>query len=126
MKLIPLGVNGLCGSFGRESMCFLLLTNTKAIVLDAGSGLWRLFDPKIQAFLESYDELSIILTHYHSDHVIGLFSLVESIQGKRIVLFAPNPPLVDAYAKQAIHTLLGPPFFGNLFADRMELIPYIN
>lgn len=46
--LIPLGTNGYIPTLGRHTMSFLVLTAGEAILLDAGTGVSRLLDSKIQ------------------------------------------------------------------------------
>jgi ribonuclease BN (tRNA processing enzyme) len=68
MKLVLLGTGGYYGNDLRHTACIML--PEVGVVLDAGSGLYRIHD-----YLAT-DELSIFLSHAHLDHVIGLTHLL--------------------------------------------------
>jgi ribonuclease BN (tRNA processing enzyme) len=126
MKLVPLGVNGFFPSYGRNTMSYLVLTEEEAIILDAGTGLSRLLEPRIKDLLRSHRSLNIFLSHYHLDHVVGLSYLPEVWDKRRIKLFAPSVPLVEADAAFAIERLLHPPLFSltvREFPSNVELTP---
>jgi ribonuclease BN (tRNA processing enzyme) len=126
MKLIPLGLNGYYPSHGRQTTCLLLLTPSEAVLLDAGTGLARLGEPHLREQLEPYDTLHVILSHYHLDHVIGLFYL-SAFSGKRSLhLHGPARPLVESDPREALPQLLRPPFSPAHFEEylaRMTLHP---
>jgi ribonuclease BN (tRNA processing enzyme) len=60
-----LGSGGWFACDERETACTLVRDGSRAVLLDAGSGLPR-------ARLEGVSELHIVLTHFHLDHVCGL------------------------------------------------------
>jgi ribonuclease BN (tRNA processing enzyme) len=126
MQIIPLGINGFFPTFGRHTTSFLLLTNDKALLLDAGTGVSRLVDPKIRNLLQPYDVLHLILSHYHLDHVTGLAYLAGIMRNIRLVIYAPAPPFVTADPHESLTSLIGPPFFSlplTDFPSRPEIIP---
>ena len=116
-RLIPLGVNGFIPTYGRQTMSYLLLLTDTAILLDAGSGVARLLEPRIAAMLEPYNSLNIVLSHYHLDHVIGLSYLPGMLGKKPVAIYAPSEPLVRASATTALGDLIRPPFFPLTFAE---------
>ncbi|WP_197451895.1 MBL fold metallo-hydrolase [Rosistilla carotiformis] len=69
MKLHCLGTAGYHPSETRQTSCYLLPES--GIVLDAGSGMFRL-PPRIET-----DHLDILLTHSHLDHICGLTFLLS-------------------------------------------------
>jgi ribonuclease Z len=71
MKLVLLGTGGYYGNHLRETACMML--PEAGVLLDAGSGLYRLRD-----YLET-DRLDIFLSHAHLDHVIGLTILLDVV-----------------------------------------------
>ncbi len=126
MKLIPLGVNGFIPSYGRNTMSYLVLTENHAIVLDAGTGLGRLIEPKLKELLKPYSSLNIVLSHYHLDHVVGLSYLPGVWSDRSVKIFAPSAPLVEVDATSAIDRLLHPPLFSLRIAEfpsKIELVP---
>lgn len=129
MQLIPLGTNGFFPSFGRQTMSFLLRWEDEALLLDAGSGLGRLMEPAPQTALRSAKRLTVLLTHYHLDHVIGLPSLAASWDAGPITLYAPAPPLVDGRPEVAMDHLFGQPLFPHSLAELavpVEVMPYTD
>lgn len=111
MRLVPLGTNGYIPSQGRQSMAYLVLTDDAALLLDAGTGVARLLEPEIEALLEGYERLEVILTHYHLDHVVGISFLPGVWPTRPVRLHAPGPPLVDATPDDALGRLIHPPLF---------------
>lgn len=111
MRLVPLGTNGYMPSHGRQSMAFLALTDEAAILLDAGTGVARLLEPAIEALLEPYPVLDVLLSHYHLDHVVGISYLPGVWRTRPIRIHAPGPPLVKTDPAEALCRLIHPPLF---------------
>ncbi len=111
MRLVPLGTNGFMPSFGRQTMSFLLLTSSEAILLDAGTGVARLLEQPIIDLLSPYDRLNVVLSHYHLDHVVGLSYLSGVWTRGTVRIYAPGRPFVEAVPEQALGRLLRPPLF---------------
>ena len=96
------------------------------VVLDAGSGLSRLFEPNIRKLVSQKSRLNIVLSHYHFDHVVGLPYLPAVWPEKPIRLFAPTFPYVDTTAEEAIARLINPPFFSfslENYPNPTQLVP---
>jgi ribonuclease BN (tRNA processing enzyme) len=125
LELIPLGINGYYPAAGRQTACYLVLTPRQALLLDAGTGLGRLGEPAIRRRLAGYRRLDIILSHYHLDHVIGLFQLPSLWADRPVRLYAPARPLLPVSPAAALDRLFGPPFATNLkrLANRLAIIP---
>ena len=119
----------MCSSYDRHTMSFLVLGDTEeALLLDAGSGVARLYEPRIQEILQQYTRLAVLLTHYHLDHIIGLVPLFEAWENGPVHIFAPEPPLVDGNSKD-LPSLIRPPFFGRTFEEypyAVTISPYGN
>jgi ribonuclease Z len=71
MKLHCLGTAGYHPSATRHTSCYFLPEAN--LMLDAGSGLFR-----VQSLIQS-EELSIVLSHAHLDHVLGLTFLLDYV-----------------------------------------------
>jgi ribonuclease Z len=69
MELHCLGTAGYHPSDNRHTSCYCLPSD--GIVLDAGSGIFRLI-PLIRT-----DRLDILLSHAHLDHIVGLTFLLD-------------------------------------------------
>lgn len=110
-RLVPLGSNGFIPTQGRQTMSFLVLSAGQAILLDTGSGVARLLDEPLAALLQPYPLLNIIYSHYHLDHLIGLSYLTAVWPVKPVHIYAPQRPLLDASAEEALNGLIRPPYF---------------
>lgn len=73
MRLVLLGSGGYHPTTFRETPCLAL--PEIGVVLDAGTGLWRLRKHLVT------DELDIFLTHAHLDHIVGLTYLFDVLYG---------------------------------------------
>ncbi|MEH0834904.1 phosphonate metabolism protein PhnP [Pectobacterium cacticida] len=65
----------------RRACCAALTTKDRLILIDAGL-------PELAPYLLPYSDRHILLTHYHMDHVQGLFPLRWGY-GDRIPIFGP-------------------------------------
>lgn len=119
MLIIPLGINGYMPSFGRQTATILVIDNGHAAILDAGTGLARLREPRIKSLVDRCDTVSIILSHYHLDHVIGLTYLPDVLPDREVTIFAPAPPLTDYGPDEALSHL----FHQSLFSLDLPRFP---
>jgi ribonuclease BN (tRNA processing enzyme) len=76
MQLHLLGTTGYHPNARRHTACFML--PEQGIVLDAGSGMFRVRE-RLQT-----PELDIYLTHTHLDHVFGLTFLFDTLYDKAL------------------------------------------
>jgi ribonuclease Z len=86
MKLVLLGTGGYYANDSRHTACFAL--PELGVVLDAGSGMYRLAEHLDDEFLAT-GRLDVFLSHAHLDHVLGLTYLLgilpEAVQRRTIV-----------------------------------------
>jgi len=76
MRLIFLGTGGACPSKKRNVSSNALIFNNSVILVDCGEGTQR----QIQWCPFSFMKIShVLLTHFHLDHILGLFGLVETM-----------------------------------------------
>jgi len=71
MKLHCLGTAGYHPSATRHTSCYFIPEAN--LMLDAGSGMFR-----VQQLIDS-DEFSIVLSHAHLDHILGLTFLLDFV-----------------------------------------------
>lgn len=90
MKIIPLGTNGFFPSFGRETACFAIPYKDILILLDTGSGFFRLAEILGRKLLVKAKEVHIFLSHYHLDHTFGFYAAFKILEGKKVVVFAES------------------------------------
>jgi ribonuclease BN (tRNA processing enzyme) len=86
MKVIPLGTNGFFPSFGRQTACYIFRLKDTLIVLDAGSGLFRLAERN--SLLQGVREVHLYLSHYHLDHTFGFYAAFKLLKGLEVKVFA--------------------------------------
>lgn len=85
MKIVFLGASGYPRSLTERSMCVFLPEH--GVLLDAGAGLASL--PDHPAFKER-SEFSLLLSHFHIDHLVGLFYCLPHLASakKRLTIYA--------------------------------------
>ena len=84
------GSGGWVPSQTRDTMCVPVEIGANLFVLDAGTGMRRFKGRIGAALLDKHDTISIFLSHYHLDHIIGISYLPLSFTGKRVIIYAPE------------------------------------
>jgi ribonuclease Z len=74
MRVVILGSTGYHPTERRHTACLML--PEVGLVLDAGTGMFRVRERLLT------DELDIVLTHAHLDHVVGLTYLFDTVHGR--------------------------------------------
>ncbi|AMJ61734.1 MBL fold metallo-hydrolase [Bosea sp. PAMC 26642] len=97
--------------YGGDTSCFEVTVGSRSFIIDAGSGLRRLGQAIMQA---GTSEATLLLTHLHLDHIIGLsaFKPLFSRQG-RVAIHAPAPG--GANLPAVLARLFAEPFFPIAF-----------
>jgi ribonuclease BN (tRNA processing enzyme) len=70
MKIVFLGTNGWYDTQTGNTLCILVETEREYIILDAGSGIW-----KLDRYINDDKAIYLFLSHLHLDHIIGLHTL---------------------------------------------------
>ena len=116
-----LGSGGWIPTNRRETCSALFRSGDRAILIDAGTGLGRLVDEDL---LEGVEELSLVLTHFHLDHIAALGCL-EGLLPSPIPLYAPAEMLYGSKSEEVVRTFISPPYlsapFSNTFSAVYEL-----
>ncbi len=66
--------------FGGSTSCYLVETNTRYIILDAGSGIMNV------PYLEG-KEISVFITHPHIDHLLGIPFFLGNQRSNKITFY---------------------------------------
>lgn len=84
-------------SYKRQPASIMVSTPHKNILIDAGH-------PNLVDIVEKYAIDTILLTHYHPDHVQGLLHLRWGHESKKITIISPDDPLgfADLYKNHGI------------------------
>ena len=125
MKLIALGSGGWIPSDSRHTASYLVDTGESLIILDTGSGLSRLSNHL--DILNKYEEINIIYSHYHIDHLVGLSYIGNWSKERKINIYGPGKALGFTGCQDVISKLLTPPFFPitvDKFAKEVSMKDY--
>lgn len=124
MKLYALGCVGWIPG-KNETSCFLVEEKNELIMLDAGTGASNLKD--YQDVWGKYDSVSIILSHFHLDHLIGLIYLPHFLRGKKLRIYGPGKPAYEKTTEEYLNKMFQTAFFPtpiNKLADQVEIYDY--
>lgn len=92
----------------RATSCLLLTGDSGALLLDAGTGVVALCQQP--DLLEGAEQLAVVLTHFHLDHVAGLTYLPALADHLDITVWAPGRLLVDTASRGILGDLVGAPY----------------
>ena len=108
MKVIFLGTNGWYDTPTGNTICTLIRSERHDIILDAGIGFY-----KIDHYIPVCDEkpTTLLLSHFHLDHIYGLHMLVKCRFPHGLTLCGPSG------ARKIIETIVNSPFTVSL--DRL-------
>lgn len=117
MRLVTLGTAGWVPTAHRETTCLALRDGGALVLFDAGTGLRRLLAPAGQELLAGVDEVDLVLTHYHLDHVCGLAYLPAVLAGRRLRVHAPAETVNGTDPERALAELIRPPYNPGPWSD---------
>ncbi|MDX6513062.1 MAG: hypothetical protein QOE36_2566 [Gaiellaceae bacterium] len=106
MDVRLLGSGGWVRSPSRETCCLYAREGDELLLIDAGTGLSRLVTEP--ALVEGVRRLTVVLTHFHVDHTMGLAWLFELERIERRELYGPGG-VVGARSIDLLHRMLDPP-----------------
>jgi ribonuclease BN (tRNA processing enzyme) len=106
MEVRLLGSGGFMPSDRRETACALLRKDGGALAIDAGTAARRLVSDR--SLLAGVERLHVVLTHFHLDHTLGLFYLVDA--GVPVEVWAAGEALEGTSTEALLGRLLGSPF----------------
>lgn len=107
MQITLLGSGGWIPTAERETCCTLVRSESRGVLIDAGTGLLRLIEQP--ALLAGLERLDIVLTHFHLDHVVGL-SYLPALE-LRPTIWGGGRRIADHTTAELLARLLGGPFF---------------
>lgn len=111
MILIPLGTGGWIPTDYRSTSSFLIEVESKLIIIDAGTGLYKL--NKYSDLLNKYKEVDIILSHYHLDHIIGLSYIPRYLREKRLRIWGPGKKYYKNSCEDILCNFTSSPYFSE-------------
>jgi ribonuclease BN (tRNA processing enzyme) len=114
-----LGSGGWIPTETRETCCLYARKGNEVLLVDAGTGVRRLLlDPSL---LDGVERLTVLLTHFHLDHVVGLPWLADASVERREV-WAPGLMTMGREASDVLRPLLEPPLYPSPVTDSFARI----
>jgi len=110
-RMVLFGSGGWVPSRSRETMCIPVEIGANLFILDAGTGMRRFKSRIGSALLGRHDTISIFLSHYHLDHIIGISYLPLNFTGKRVIIYAPEPAANGRKPEEILTRLFDAPVF---------------
>lgn len=96
-------------------MSFLVVLKKRLIILDAGSGLFRLFKGKLNTLVNKYKEIDLYFSHFHLDHILGFYYLHKILNCRLLNIFAPSKTLNYFSPKEILEKYINHPFYSFPF-----------
>jgi ribonuclease BN (tRNA processing enzyme) len=109
MNGVLLGSGGWIPTTKRETCCALLREGSHALLIDAGTGVQRLVEQP--DLLRGVEEVDVVLTHFHLDHIVGLSYLPALSLPEAPTIWGPGQLLAGGSTRSLLGRLLGPPLF---------------
>ena len=110
MEMVILGSAGWVPQAERMTTCVAVRVGDALVLLDAGTGVARLREPRFARLLPANGSVDILLSHLHLDHTVGLTFLPALWQDLPTTIHLP-PDEVSGYGPDVLERLVGPPFF---------------
>ncbi|HVG85975.1 MAG TPA: MBL fold metallo-hydrolase [Vicinamibacterales bacterium] len=105
----PLGSGGWIPGPHRQTSCYLIRDASHALVLDAGTGFGRLTTSP--SFLAGVRTVTVVLSHFHLDHVAGLAMVgADFSDAYEVVVAGPGAELYGTSTAAIVNDILGRPF----------------
>lgn len=120
-----LGSMGWMPSAGHQTGCVLVEHGGELLLLDAGTGVANLV--LCADVLERHDHLSVLLSHYHLDHVAGLMYLKRFVANKRVDVYGPGIPAYPRTTESYCADVLQPVVYSSGhrgFAQKVNYFDY--
>ena len=86
-------------SSGSSGNCYLIKTNTTAILVDAGISARKIIDGIEASGLDYQDIQALLVTHEHIDHIKSVRTLVKKIKGLKV---CSNRATFDRFCETSI------------------------
>ncbi|MCD6218261.1 ribonuclease Z [bacterium] len=114
--LTPLGSGGWIPVKGRHTACYAFKKGKTLVLLDFGTGITRLIEEH-DYLLNGIEKVTGIISHYHIDHIMGLFYLPAFFTNRHLDLYAPGKGLYSKSAKDILENTFQPPQLPRKLAD---------
>lgn len=109
--------------YGTQTTCFSLRTPQGLIVIDAGTGIIALADHLARA--QTLPSITILFTHFHLDHLIGLPLFKPLYQESTRITLMADSKRPGGWQRQ-LQALMGPPYWPVKLAHAGAAIRFKN
>jgi ribonuclease BN (tRNA processing enzyme) len=118
-----LGSGGWMPTDARETTCIYARDGDHVLVIDAGTGFRRLVTQS--DLLDGVRSISVVLSHFHIDHLMGLPFLYDLDHVPSREIWAAGRALESLPTADLVHRLVDPPFMpaSGLPGEVRELEP---
>lgn len=116
-KFTMLGSGGWIPTARRETTCAMLSFPDALFLFDAGTGISRLLEVRFRGELEGERPVHLFLSHYHLDHIIGLFYLPAMFLGRTVHLHPPEEGITGVDPEAAVRSVIRKPYNPHYLDD---------
>lgn len=98
--------------------------NGDFLFLDLGTGV---ADFSLYPEIHKARRLTVLLSHYHLDHLIGLIYLLNICRDKELIIYGPGKSVYGETCEEILCRLVQPPYFGRRlkdFSDKVAIHDY--
>ncbi|MFH1675538.1 MAG: MBL fold metallo-hydrolase [bacterium] len=120
MILHTLGSGGWIPTSEFQTLSFAFFYDNEIFIIDAGTGLARLLELKRSLFRDIWPRLEcarIFLSHYHYDHLCGLYWTKVLFDRIPLTVYAPGSEIYGKPASSIISDLFKKPFAPRIFSE---------
>lgn len=107
--LTILGSGGWIPTSDYHTACYAFKKDKILVLLDFGTGITRLLDDQ-KHLLDDVERIIGIISHYHADHISGLFYMPSFLTPYHLELYAPGEDLYSKPAEEMLGNIFSPPF----------------
>jgi len=111
--IYPLGTEGWIPANGMETLSLCFFYDDELFIIDAGTGVSRLMELKNTIFSDRWPgikRLNVFLSHYHFDHIIGLFWTRGFLRGTPTRVYAPGKEVYGNPAEELLAGIFRKPY----------------
>jgi len=95
---------------GGNTSCIELRVGSHILILDAGSGIVQLGEDLLEHMEGQTLHVSVLITHAHTDHLVGLPFFAPLFDGRADIDFF-GPSLAGRSIEQIVTPIMSPPYF---------------